>query len=152
MSSNPNVIDISSESTESSKSNGWTNYFPPTNTCTSSVSKKAKGKVESSSINQKAKGKVEASSDSSFFEDSWVSSYHSKSEEDHVVSKNATTDQGESKLVIAGGEQQHTSTYASYHVNNTPRADVPYNGRVVLGLPNQHTWEVIEAQKWKRFK
>ncbi|PWA90375.1 Zinc/iron permease [Artemisia annua] len=110
--------------------------------------KTTKGKVESSSVNKKAKGKVESSSDSSFFDDSWVSSYHSTSEEDHAVSKKATTDQGESKLVITGyqgGKQQETSAYASYHVNNTPIADVPYDGRVqVIGLPNNHTWEVLE--------
>ena len=151
MNNNPEVIEISSDSSES---NGWKSYFPPKNVSTSSVNKKGKGKVESSSANKKGKAMVEPSSDSSFFDDSWVSSYHSTSEEDHAVSKKTTSGQVESKLVLGGNQswkQQQPSAYASYHVNTEPVADVPYEGRIkVLGLPNKHTWEVIEGQKWKR--
>ena len=139
MSSKPQVIEISSDSSES---DGWSTYFPPNTTGTSSSNKKAKGKM------------VESSSDFSSFDDSWVSSYHSTSEEDQCVSKKGTSEQAESKMMITsnqGVSQKAMSAFASYHVNNTPVGDVPYEGRVqVIGLPNRHTWEVIEAQKWKR--
>ena len=139
MSSKPQVIDISSDSSESS---GWTNYFPPIANGPSSSNKKAKGK------------KVDSSSDFSSFNDSLVSSYHSTSEEDQCESKKGTSEQAESKMVITSNEgvsQKAMGAFASYHVNNNPVGDVPYEGRgQVIGLPNRHTWEVIEAQKWKR--
>ena len=86
MSSKPDVIELSSDSSElMSPKPDWTTYFPPNTTGTSSVNKKGKGNV------------VESSSDFSSFNDSLVSSYHSTFEEDQCVSKKGTTDQADSK-------------------------------------------------------
>ena len=121
MSSNPQVIEISSDSSET---DGWSTYFPPKSTATSFVNKKGKAK------------KVDSSSDFSSFDDSLVSSYHSSSEEDDSITNKGSSKQGVSKKATLS------------HTAAIPPQSIIGKRVQVLGLANGKTWEAIKAKQF----
>ncbi|PWA41169.1 hypothetical protein CTI12_AA443740 [Artemisia annua] len=121
MTSNPDVIEISSDS---SPSTGWSTYFPPISTATSSSKKKGKAK------------KVDSSSDFSSFDDSLVSSYDSSSEEDDSIKTKGSSKEGVSKKATLS------------HTAAIPPQSITGKRVQVIGLANVKTWEAIQAKQF----
>lgn len=120
MTSKPNVIEISSDSSGlMSPKPDWNFPYPPTGSFHKRIP--PKGKVVDSSSDDFS------SFNSSFFNDSLVSSYHSTSE-DEAVSKKATMSKNPPPV--------HTLS-------------IPGKREQVLCLPNQATREEIQAKKRK---
>ena len=134
MSSKPELIELSSDSSSVPSDAGWTTYYPPKTSGPSSLAKKGKGKV------------VDSSSDFSSFNDSLVSSYHSSSEDEECVSKAQV-----SKKSTIAYDGHRGSNKAVISTRATCANPITYEERIqVLGLPAKVNWEDIMAKRWKR--
>lgn len=131
MTSKPDIIDISSDSISSESLMSPPSWnFPPS---------------YSNSLNKKTQKKVLVDSSSSSDLNSmpsFVSSYHSSSEDEGVETKNTknstTSATSKGKSVKAVSKKGTSSAHVQTHSTSTPAKRV-----IVLGLASKQNWEVI---------